>query len=108
MKTLIAIAAAAAATVAATAGAEPRAPRPVTEAAAQDGVPAPAANPRQRICFVQEVTGSRIPVRACETRAHWQAIGQPSVFALELTLRRPPNGPPCGTGGRRRAYSALS
>lgn len=78
MKTLIAFTAAAAALAAtAPASAEPRTPKPVTEAAAQDGVPAPKlADPKQRICFVQDVTGSRVPVRTCNTRARWQAMGQ--------------------------------
>ena len=88
MKTLFAIAATAAtaltvAAAAAPASAEPLAPRPTTEAAAQDGVPAPTvADPKQRICFVNDVTGSRIPARVCQTRARWQAMGQPLPAGL--------------------------
>lgn len=33
------------------------------------------ANPQQRICFVDTITGSRIPVRHCDTRANWARQG---------------------------------
>ena len=73
MKTMIAIVAAAAGIATLSpAAAEPLAPRPVTEAAMQDGLPAPNAK-AQRICIVDNVTGSRIQRRECRTREQWEA-----------------------------------
>lgn len=68
MKALFALAAVAA--VSSPAFAEPRAPKPVTENAAQDGIPAPRAR-EQRVCLVDTITGSRIPKRECRTRSDW-------------------------------------
>lgn len=75
MKTLIAIAAAAASLAAvAPVSAEPLSPKPVSEAAAQDGMPAPKVR-EQRICFVDTITGSHIPTKECRTRSDWSAKG---------------------------------
>lgn len=71
MKALIAPAIVAAIAFAAPAVAEPLSPKPVTEAASQDGVPAPKMR-EQRVCAVDAVTGSRIPRRACYTREEWR------------------------------------
>jgi hypothetical protein len=30
---------------------------------------------KQRICFVDEVTGSRLPQRICKTKEQWESIG---------------------------------
>ncbi|QKS01478.1 hypothetical protein F9288_18995 [Sphingomonas sp. CL5.1] len=40
-------------------------------------VPAPTdtPSPTQRICWVDTVTGSRIPTKECHTRAEWQKMG---------------------------------
>jgi hypothetical protein len=36
----------------------------------------PDARPtKQRICFVDEVTGSRVPQRICKTREQWEKLG---------------------------------
>lgn len=44
-------------------------------AVAADSTSARQANPQQRICFVDTITGSRIPVRHCDTRANWSRMG---------------------------------
>lgn len=77
MKTMIAIAAAAASLASfAPASAEPLAPKPVSEASSQDGLPAPkTASPQQRVCLVDTITGSRIAQKECRTRDGWKAIG---------------------------------
>lgn len=71
MKALVAPALVAAFAFAAPAVAEPRSPRPVTEAAMQEGMPAPKMR-EQRVCAVDTVTGSRIPRKACYTRQQWR------------------------------------
>ena len=74
MKSIVAIAAASLIAAVSPAAAEPLAPKPVAEAAAQEGVPAPKAQ-RQRVCVVDTITGSRLPVKQCHTREEWRARG---------------------------------
>ena len=73
MKHLIAPAIVAIFAVAAPATAEPLSPKPVTEAAVQDGVPATRVR-EQRVCLVDSIVGSRIPRRACHTREQWRDL----------------------------------
>ncbi|KQT31190.1 hypothetical protein ASG29_14515 [Sphingomonas sp. Leaf412] len=65
--------AATALSVATPAPAEPLAPKPVTEAAAQDGMVAPKVR-EQRVCLVDTIIGSNIPRKACHTRSEWRAM----------------------------------
>jgi hypothetical protein len=37
--------------------------------------PADVTNPKIRYCFIEDVTGSRIPRKSCKTRADWLAEG---------------------------------
>ncbi len=48
------------------------APEPATEQT--EAVQAPAARP-VRYCVIETLTGSRIPVKQCQTRADWLAQG---------------------------------
>ena len=53
--------------------AEPRAPKPVSETATQDALPAPKVR-EQRVCLIDTPTGTRIARKDCHTRAQWRAM----------------------------------
>ena len=71
MKAQFLIAATAAAIIAVPAAARTVAPAPIAPAPVSTATPWP----NQRVCLVDEITGSRVPVRMCHTRAEWAKLG---------------------------------
>ena len=71
MKAQFLIAATAAAVIAIPATARTVAPAPVAPAPASTATPSPT----QRVCIVDTVTGSLIPMKVCHTRADWAKMG---------------------------------